>query len=82
MPLIIPFLLGAGSTGWFWYQNTSKADQEPTLESSLQKAFLWVFVFILALLVLRWLYNKGTTKESPKGSKLNKSTSTNPSKTF
>ena len=59
MPLFIPFLIGASTTGYFWY-NSKEEEKEPTLVEELMKVLAPILLVILVLLIFRWLYKKGS----------------------
>jgi len=62
MFLLIPFLAGAGATGYLWY-NGSK-EEEPTLKEDVFSVLTPIFLIVLGLLFLRWLYAKGTVQKT------------------
>ena len=62
MFLLIPFLLGAGSTGYWWW-SSNKEEEEPTFEKDLFAILKPILIILLGLLLIRWLYAKGTTAE-------------------
>lgn len=59
MPLFIPFLIGASTTGYFWY-NSKEEEKEPTFLEELIKILTPILLVILVLLIFRWLYKKGS----------------------
>ena len=64
MPLLIPFVLGAGATGYWWWN--SKDEAEPTFSSELFETLKPILIVILVILFLRWLYVKGTASKTAK----------------
>jgi ACR3 family arsenite efflux pump ArsB len=60
--LIIPFLIGASTTGYFWY-NTKEEEKEQTFWQELTKVLAPVLLLILVLLLFRWLYTQGNKSE-------------------
>ncbi|WMX15277.1 hypothetical protein [Aureispira sp. CCB-E] len=58
MFLLIPFLAGAGATGYLWYN--SKEEKEPTFKDELFNILKPVFLILVLVLFLRWLYLKGS----------------------
>lgn len=69
MPLpLIPVVAAAattGAAGWWWW--TKEDEEEATFESNLWDVLRPVFIIILIILLLRWLYQKGSnTKKNAK----------------
>jgi hypothetical protein len=62
MFLLIPFLAGAGTTGYLWYKGKEK--EKPTFKADLYATLTPIFLIIMCLLFLRWLHAKGTTPKS------------------
>jgi hypothetical protein len=60
--LFIPFLIGASTTGYFWY-NSKEEEKEPTFWEDVLKILAPILILILILLVFRWLYIQGTKSE-------------------
>ncbi|WMX17073.1 hypothetical protein [Aureispira sp. CCB-E] len=60
MPFLIPFILGAGGTGFLWWQTKQKEEKEPHLGEDLWNALKPILIILLVLLFLRWLYKKGS----------------------
>lgn len=63
MFLLIPFLAGAGVTGYAWYNSSSPKEEEKTFQAELFAVLQPVFLILLGLLILRWLYIKGTNSK-------------------
>ncbi|WP_052596108.1 hypothetical protein [Aureispira sp. CCB-QB1] len=60
MPLIIlPFLAGAGATGYWWW--SSSTEEKPTFSGELFKVLQPFLIILIVLLALRWLYKQGST---------------------
>lgn len=57
MPFLIPLIIGAGGTGYWWY--TSSKEQEPTFSSELFNTLKPFIIGLVMVLLLRWLYIKG-----------------------
>ena len=64
MLLLIPFLAGAGTTGYFWYNQ--KQENKPTVQDELYAVLLPIFIILVGLLFLRWLHAKGTIPKTKK----------------
>jgi hypothetical protein len=61
MPLLIPFILGAGGTGYFWWKSSTDDEDTPTLEKDLTNAAKYFAMAIVAVLVLRWAWKQTQT---------------------
>lgn len=62
MPLLIPFLVGAGATGYWWW--SSDKEEEPTFTSELFEVLKPILIVIVIILFLRWAYVKGSAPKS------------------
>jgi len=58
MFLLIPFLLGAGGTGYWWW--SSEQEKETTFTEDLFEILKPILLILLVLLFLRWLYIKSS----------------------
>ncbi len=58
MFLLLPFLLGAGSTGYWWW--SSQEQKEPSLIQELFDLLKPILLVLLVLLFFRWLYAQST----------------------
>ena len=63
MPFFIPLIIGAGSTGYLWY-NSDKKKEEPTFKDEFLKLLYPVLLILVVLLFFRWLYLKGSIKNT------------------
>lgn len=60
MPLLlIPFLAGAGATGYWWW--SSSEDEKPSFTGELFEVLKPFLIIVIVLLALRWLYKQGST---------------------
>lgn len=66
MPLLIPFILGAGATGYWWW--SSKDQEQPSFTGELLKVLQPFLIIALILLALRWLYKQGSNTKTTKTS--------------
>jgi putative copper export protein len=64
MFLLIPFLVGAGTTGYVWY-NSKEEEKETTFQDELFNILKPIFLILVVVLFLRWLYLKGS-EQTPK----------------
>lgn len=60
MFLLIPFLLGAGGTGYWWWSTEKEKEKESTFTEDLFAILKPVLLVLLVLLLLRWLYVKSS----------------------
>jgi flagellar biogenesis protein FliO len=67
MPLpLIPIAAAAattGAAGWWWFTKEDE-DKEASFESNLWDVLRPVFIIILIILLLRWLYQKGSNSKN------------------
>lgn len=64
MPFFIPLILGAGGTGYLWYRSSQEKESEPTFKEEFLKLAVPSLTIIAILLFFRWLYLKGSPKNS------------------
>lgn len=58
MPFFIPLIIGAGTTGYLWY-NSNQQKQEPTFKEEFLKLLYPALMILVVVLFFRWLYLKG-----------------------
>lgn len=58
--LLLPFLAGAGGTGFLWWKSNKEEEEQPDLKKDLWEALKIILIILLVLLFLRWLYKKGS----------------------
>ncbi|BDS12985.1 hypothetical protein [Aureispira anguillae] len=56
MPLLIPFLVGASTTGFLWYNSAKEQKAVPTFQEEFFKIAKPLLLIGLAILFFRWLY--------------------------
>lgn len=61
---LIPMLIGAGGTGYWWY--SSSQAKEPTFSGELFNTLKPFLIMIVVVLLLRWLYVKGIQNKKSK----------------
>ncbi len=66
MPLFIPFLIGAGGTGFWWWKSSQEEDEAPNLKDDLINVAKYSGIAILAILVIRWAWKKTRITNAPK----------------
>lgn len=64
MPLLIPFIVGAGGTGWLWWKSSKDDEDTPTLQKDLTNAAKYFAVAIVVVLVLRWAWKQTQTSNA------------------
>lgn len=61
MPFLIPLLVGAAGTGWIWWKTTE--EKEKTFSDEFFEIMKPVLIAFFVILLLRWMYVKGTAQE-------------------
>jgi len=64
MPFFIPLVLGASTTGYFWYNSEQDKEEDSSFSDELFKIAIPLLSIIAVLLFFRWLYNKGSIQNS------------------
>ncbi len=70
MPILIPFLVGAGGTGWLWWKKSAhdkaKAQQKAAggLGTELLTAAKVVGGITAGVFVIQWVYTKAAKDEN------------------
>lgn len=60
MPFLIPLVIGAGTTGYWWYQSNQKQQEQPSFKQEFLNVLYPVLILLLILLFFRWLYRQGS----------------------
>lgn len=65
MPLLLlPFLAGAGATGYWWW--SSSTEKKPSFAGELFEVLKPFLIVLIVLLALRWLYKQGSANKTKK----------------
>lgn len=59
MPFLIPLVVGAGATGYWWWSSAQEKEQ-PSFSTELFDTIKPLLLILALVFALRWLYQQGS----------------------